>query len=135
MDLSSPTCIDDSTDSSFQVLHQLDIITFIHTAREREQDSRRKLDQHNRKQSALVPVPVLDQCEHFCTTYFIIRTHQFRSCILYSPFSVQTLLNNFDAIIIMIYQWRLFCSLVVDMTSRHIEYFPKYFCNKTKPRT
>ena len=41
----------------------------VHTARERDRDRPREMDQHNRKQWVLVPLPVLDQCEHFYTIY------------------------------------------------------------------
>ena len=38
----------------------------IHIAR----DWDRERDKHNRRQSVLVPFPVSDQCEHFCTIYW-----------------------------------------------------------------
>ena len=44
-------------------------LRFVHTARERDQDRYREQDWHNRKQWAVVLVPVLDQCEHFCLIY------------------------------------------------------------------
>ena len=44
----------------------------IHTDRNRGgRENRHSLEQvwHNRKEWVLIPVPVLDQCEHFCITY------------------------------------------------------------------
>ena len=41
----------------------------IHTARERDRDEYRELNQYNRKQLVLVPFPVLDQSQHLCTIY------------------------------------------------------------------
>ena len=39
----------------------------VHTAREQYRDGYRELEERNRKQLALVPGPLSDQCEEFCT--------------------------------------------------------------------